>query len=152
MEQTIIESNSIYRNEVLHGGELLKIRGLCRNKQAHSASSMNESSSSLHYASTEAACDKNIYEHTDRTGNSAIIKESPVVVVTSPQHLGGTHKTSSLSSASSSSSATTSGSGLCQTDPDLSKRVNTCVFHINKQKVQDNRLNANYFIHFFRIP
>lgn len=90
MEETIIDCNFIFRNEVLHGGELLKIRGLCRNKQAHSTPSMNESSS-LHYSTNEAACDKTIYEHTDRTGNNAIIKESPVVVVTSPQHLSSTH-------------------------------------------------------------
>lgn len=118
------------RNEVLHGGELLKIRGLCRNKQAQPTSSMNETSS-LHYSSAVAAaetvCDKTLYDqHNERMGNNnnAIIKESPVIV-TSPQHMGNattTHKPTS-SSSSSTSSATTSGPGLCPPDQDNPKRV-----------------------------
>lgn len=122
-------------NEVLHGGELLKIRGLCRNKQTHStattttattttgasSSSMNEISSLNYSSGGETGCDKSMYElQTDRTGSNAIIKESPVIV-TSPQHMGSsvTHKPSS----SSISSASTSGSSLCQSDPEIPKRV-----------------------------
>lgn len=117
--------NIEYRNEVLHGGELLKIRGLCRNKQAQSAASMNESSS-LNYTPTDPGCEKSVYDqHTDRIAGSAIIKESPVIV-TSPQHLGSTsatHKPSSSSSSSSSSSTSTSGPIICPTDQEMSKRV-----------------------------
>lgn len=109
---------------MLHGGELLKIRGLCRNKQAPTASTMSETSS-LHYASTETGCDKSMYDqHSDRMVSTAIIKESPVIV-TSPQ-LGNavtTHKPSLSSSSSSSSSIAASGSNLCTNDQDISKRV-----------------------------
>lgn len=91
-------SNDIL-NEVLHGGELLKIRGLWRNKTPS-----NESNNSTQYMpSAEAAkstkgidndgClygDKPMsYEHPvhERNANNlSIIKESPVIV-TSPTHL-----------------------------------------------------------------
>lgn len=129
-----------FRNEVLHGGELLKIRGLCRNKQTHSSSSLSETNS-LHYGLNETGCEKTIYDqHTDRdrdrerdrdrdrdrVGSSAIIKESPVIV-TSPQHMGNasTTTTHKPSSSSLSSSSATSGSGLCVTDSDIPKRVKT---------------------------
>ncbi|XP_031640915.1 broad-complex core protein isoforms 1/2/3/4/5 isoform X2 [Contarinia nasturtii] len=132
-------SNDIL-NEVLHGGELLKIRGLCRNKQTQStttttttaataaapatapSSSMNETSS-LHYSSGgDTGCDKSMYElHTDRTVNNAIIKESPVIV-TSPQHMGSSASVAHKPSSSSTSSAIPSGSSLCQSDPDIPKR------------------------------
>ncbi|XP_055318508.1 broad-complex core protein isoform X2 [Sitodiplosis mosellana] len=123
-------SNDIL-NEVLHGGELLKIRGLCRNKQAQQPTSSLNESSSLHFSSSsavpvETVCDKIMYDqpHTERmANNNAIIKESPVIV-TSPQHMGNAsvaHKPTS-SSSSSTSSAITSVSGLCPPDQDISKR------------------------------
>lgn len=126
-EYYVEHCNPSCRNEVLHGGELLKIRGLCRNKQAHSTSSSINESSSLQYAPPESGCEKSIYDpHTDRMSSSAIIKESPVIV-TSPQHLGAsaisaTHKppSSSSSSSTSSSSATTSAPTV---DQEISKRV-----------------------------
>lgn len=96
-------SNDIL-NEVLHGGELLKIRGLWRNKQQST-----ESSSSAQYQSTDSVCtkdgqqlygDKSIYEHgQERAANNlSIIKESPVIV-TSPTHIASvsSHKTMSTS-------------------------------------------------------
>lgn len=109
------------------GGELLKIRGLCRNKQPQSSSSLNETNS-MHYGSNES-CDKSIYDQhadRDRIGSSAIIKESPVIV-TSPQHMGGASTTTTTlkpsSSSLSSSSAATSGSSICATEPEIPKRV-----------------------------
>lgn len=144
---------------------MLKIRGLCRNKQAQpttasSSSSLNESSS-LHYSSavaTETVCDKTLYDqHNERMGNNnnnAIIKESPVIV-TSPQHMGtasASHKPSSTSSLSTSSSAATSGSGLCPPDHQdipmakkVSKSISSKCFQLFSQN--DEKL---YFLHDFK--
>lgn len=123
-------ATSVRRNEVLHGGELLKIRGLCRNKQTHStsSSSINESTS-LQYAPAESGCEKSIYDpHTDRMSSSAIIKESPVIV-TSPQHLGVSAAKPPSSSSASSSSATSSAPALCSTtDQEISKRVHIKIY------------------------
>lgn len=114
-------SNDIL-NEVLHGGELLKIRGLCRNKHANSVSSVNDSAT--HYLPNESTCEKTMYDHhlerlSNNTSNSnlSIIKESPVIM-TSPPHLGNA---SSIGHKSSSASTTP---GLCTAEPEIPKRVN----------------------------
>lgn len=107
-------SNDIL-NEVLHGGELLKIRGLWRNKTPSNESS-NSSANAPQYMSTSVdgkstkggdndGClysDKPLaYEHPvhERNANNlSIIKESPVIVTSPTTHLSTavTHK--SLSS------------------------------------------------------
>lgn len=106
----------------------MKIRGLCRNKQAQQPATSLSESSAMHYSSGETT-DKIYDQHTDRIGNSAIIKESPVIV-TSPQHPSNQHKPSSSSSSSSSSTSSVAtaaiASGLCP-DSDLSKRVSFAV-------------------------
>lgn len=88
-------SNDIL-NEVLHGGELLKIRGLWRNKTPTASSSEShpfntpvESTASSGRDSSAYAGDKIIYEtvnHERSTNNLSIVKESPVIV-TSPTHI-----------------------------------------------------------------
>lgn len=130
---------------MLSGGELLKIRGLCRNKQAQPTSSLNESSS-LNFSSSsipvDTVCDKTMYEqHTERMGNNnAIIKESPVIV-TSPQHMGNASATHKPSSSSSTLTANTSGSGLvCPPDQDIPKRVRLIKINIKRQKFKKNAL------------
>lgn len=73
-------SNDIL-NEVLHGGELLKIRGLWRNKA--------QAAESTPYASGTESSSTSLYEATGTergTNNLSIIKESPVTV-TSPTHI-----------------------------------------------------------------
>lgn len=106
-------SNDIL-NEVLHGGELLKIRGLWRNKtpatESSSSSSATQYMSSVEPKGTKVDNDgclygsgeKSLYDHHvhERNANNlSIIKESPVIVTSPNSHLsaGTAHK--SLSSA-----------------------------------------------------
>lgn len=118
-------SNDIL-NEVLHGGELLKIRGLCRNKHTNSMTSVNDTTTatttSAHYIPNESTCEKSLYDqHMERLSNNtsnsnlSIIKESPVIV-TSPPHIGS----ATIGHKSSSASTTP---GLCAVEPDIPKRV-----------------------------
>lgn len=105
-------SNDIL-NEVLHGGELLKIRGLWRNKTPSNES--NSSSANTQYMPSADAKSTKIdndgclygdkplsYEqhpvHERNANNLSIIKESPVIVTSPTTHLSAavTHK--SLSS------------------------------------------------------
>lgn len=124
-------SNDIL-NEVLHGGELLKIRGLCRNKHTNSMTSVNDTTTatataptrttSAHYIPNESTCEKSLYDqHMERLSNNtsnsnlSIIKESPVVM-TSPPHIGS----ATIGHKSSSASTTPS---LCTVEQDIPKRV-----------------------------
>lgn len=119
-------SNDIL-NEVLHGGELLKIRGLCRNKHTNSMTSVNDTTTaatttSSHYIPNESTCEKSLYDqHMERLSNNtsncnlSIIKESPVIM-TSPPHIGS----ATIGHKSSSASTTP---GLCVVEPDIPKRV-----------------------------
>lgn len=116
-------SNDIL-NEVLHGGELLKIRGLCRNKHTNSMTSVNDTTTipSAHYIPNESTCEKSLYDqHLERLSNNtsnsnlSIIKESPVVM-TSPPHIGS----ATIGHKSLSASTTP---GLCAVEPDIPKRV-----------------------------
>lgn len=124
-------SNDIL-NEVLHGGELLKIRGLCRNKHSNSVSSINDtlsSSSSTHYLPTESTCEKTMYDHqlerlssNTSNGNLSIIKESPVVV-TSPPHIANTGTSITHKSSASASASASTTPGLCTSEQEIPKRV-----------------------------
>lgn len=106
-------SNDIL-NEVLHGGELLKIRGLWRNKtptnENNSGSANTQYMPSADAKSTKIDNDGCLYGdkpmpyeqhpvHERNANNLSIIKESPVIVTSPTTHLSAavTHK--SLSSA-----------------------------------------------------
>lgn len=114
-------SNDIL-NEVLHGGELLKIRGLCRNKHMSTVGETSSSTATTHFLPTEtmSTCEKQIYEHPQHTerinnnsnGNLSIIKKSPVIV-TSPPHM-------SSAAALTHKSSTTPG---CTNEQEIPKKV-----------------------------
>lgn len=88
-------SNDIL-NEVLRGGEVLKIRGLWRNSNESSASTSSSVSSGHHSLKMDhcttlkenpVIVEKPVYENRpERSNSSAVIKESPVIVM-SPQLL-----------------------------------------------------------------